>query len=69
MSFFVRSSLTATKPQIKAAVESAFKVKVLNVRTMRQEGKLRRLRRELGRRPNWKKAVVTLAEGQKIEMS
>ena len=51
------------------AVEAAFKVQVLSVRTMRQEGKMRRLRRELGQRPNWKKAVVTLAEGQKIEIT
>lgn len=62
-------ALDANKPEIKRAVETAFKVKVLNVRTMRQEGKMRRLRRDLGQRPNWKKAIVTLAEGQKIEIT
>ena len=64
-----RVALTANKHEIKQAVETAFKVNVLNVRTMRQEGKFRRLRRELGQRSNWKKAIVTLAEGQKIEMT
>ena len=62
-------ALTANKVEIKQAVEAAFKVKVISVRTMRQEGKMRRLRQALGQRPNWKKAVVTLAEGQKIEMT
>ena len=62
-----RVALTANKMQIKQAVEAAFKVKVLSVRTMRQEGKFRRLRRDLGQRSNWKKAVVTLAEDNKIE--
>lgn len=64
-----RVALTANKHQIKEAVEAAFKVKVTQVRTMRQEGKLRRLRRDQGQRSNWKKAVVTLAEGHKIEMT
>ena len=64
-----RVALTANKHDIKRAVEAAFKVKVTAVRTMRQEGKFRRLRRDLGQRPNWKKAIVTLAEGQKIEMT
>ena len=62
-------ALTATKQDIKRAVESAFKVQVLNVRTMRQHGKMRRLRRDIGQRPDWKKAIVTLAEGQKIEIT
>ena len=62
-------ALAANKLEIKRAVETAFKVKVLSVRTMRQEGKMRRLRRDLGQRPNWKKAIVTLAEGQKIEIT
>ena len=60
---------TANKHEIKLAVESAFKVSVLEVRTMRQHGKMRRIRRELGQRSDWKKAIVTLAEGQKIEMT
>ena len=64
-----RVSLDANKHDIKRAVEAAFKVKVIAVRTMRQEGKFRRLRRDIGQRPNWKKAIVTLAEGQKIEMT
>lgn len=62
-------SLTATKQDIKRAVESAFKVNVLSVRTMRQHGKMRRLRRDIGQRPDWKRAIVTLAKGQKIEIT
>ncbi|MBI4217133.1 MAG: 50S ribosomal protein L23 [Chloroflexi bacterium] len=60
-------STDATKPQIKAAVEKAFKVKVLAVNVMTVPGK----RRAIGRRPaftsSWKKAVVTLQAGQKLE--
>jgi large subunit ribosomal protein L23 len=57
----------ATKPQIKRAVEELFKVKVVGVNTMNVRGKLRRQRRpDQGRASNWKKAIVTLKEGDKI---
>ena len=57
----------ATKLQIKRAVEELFKVKVVRVNTMNVRGKLRRQRRpDQGRSSNWKKAVVTLKEGDKI---
>ena len=57
----------SNKIQIKRAVEERFKVKVTQVRTLRIRGKVKRLGRFTGRRPDWKKAIVTLAEGQKIE--
>lgn len=57
----------ANKPQIKQAVEELFKVKVLRVNTMNVHGKVRRQRRpDQGRSSDWKKAVVTLREGDKI---
>jgi large subunit ribosomal protein L23 len=55
------------KHQVKDAVETAFKVNVLQVRVMRVPGKLRRVGRKIGRRPDRRKAIVKLAEGQKIE--
>ncbi len=57
----------ATKPQIARAVEEVFKVTVTNVNTMRVPGKTRRLRYNLGTTRSWKKAIVTLKEGDKIE--
>ena len=57
----------ATKPEIAAAVEEAFKVDVVAVNTIKVHGKERRLGRKSGRRPDWKKAIVTVAKGQKIE--
>ena len=56
--------LSATKIQIRQAVEQIFKVKVQAVNTMRYEGKMKRL----GRRSDWKKAVVTLKPGETIEL-
>lgn len=56
----------ANKIQIKKAVEHFFEVKVEDVNTMIQHGKKRRLRRTTGRKPDWKKAIVTLKEGEKI---
>lgn len=61
-------SLDATKPAIREAVESHFKVKVLDVRTLVVRGKIRRVGRYSGKRPNWKKAIVTIQKGQKIEL-
>ncbi|MDP6474542.1 MAG: 50S ribosomal protein L23 [Rhodospirillales bacterium] len=61
-------SLDATKPEIKKAVESLFEVKVKQVNTIRMKGKTKRFKGHLGRRVNWKKAVVSLAEGETIDM-
>jgi large subunit ribosomal protein L23 len=57
----------ATKPQIKKAVEELFKVKVIKVNTINVTGKARRQRTaQAGSAPDWKKAIVTLKEGDKI---
>ena len=58
----------ANKIEIKQAIEKIFKVKVDKVRTQVRKGKPRRVRFKLGYQPDWKRAVVTLKEGQKIEM-
>ena len=57
----------ANKIEVKKAVESLFKVKVIKVRIARYLGKIRRVGRSMGRRPGWKKAYVTLREGDKID--
>ncbi len=57
----------ANKFQIKQAVETAFKVKVEKINTMNVTGKKKRLGRHQGKKSNWKKAVITLPEGQSIE--
>ena len=64
-----RVPLTATKPEIKAAVEGLFKVKVLAVNTLRQQGKIKMFRGRPGQRGDFKKAMVTLAEGQSIDVT
>ncbi|MEZ5666981.1 MAG: 50S ribosomal protein L23 [Alphaproteobacteria bacterium] len=64
-----RVSMDATKPEIKLAVEQLFDVKVTAVNTLRQKGKIKRWRGKPGRRPDSKKAVVTLAEGQSIDVT
>ena len=56
----------STKPQIRAAVEGAFGVKVLDVRTLVVRGKERRMGKGYAKTQNWKKAIVTLREGDKI---
>ncbi|MDG2319652.1 MAG: 50S ribosomal protein L23 [Rhodospirillaceae bacterium] len=61
--------LWATKPQIKKAVETLFKVDVKGVNTLIQKGKVKRFRGEIGKRSNTKKAMVTLAEGQSIDVT
>ena len=58
----------ATKPEIRAAVEFLFEVKVATVNVVNQPGKAKRFGRTPGRRQDWKKAYVRLAEGQQIEM-
>lgn len=55
------------KPEIRLAVEKLFNVKVREVRTMMMPGKLKVMGRSLVKNSNWKKAIVTLAEGHKIE--
>ena len=57
----------ANKIEIKKAVEILFKAKVLEVRTMNVRGKLRRMGKNSGKRPDWKKAIVRLAPDQNIE--
>ena len=64
-----RVPITATKPEIRAAIEGLFGVKVTGVNTMRQKGKVKMWRGRRGRRPDTKKAVVTLAEGDSIDVS
>lgn len=60
---------TATKPQIKAAVEKLFDVKVKSVNTLVTEGKIKVFRGRLGQRSDVKKAVVTLEEGHSIDVT
>lgn len=57
----------ASKDEIKAAVESIFNVKVLSVNTVNCIGKTRRMGRNVGKRPDYKKAIVRLAAGETIE--
>lgn len=61
--------LTASKPEIKAAVESVFNVKVKAVNTLIAKGKVKRFRGRIGQRSDVKKAVVTLAEGSTIDVT
>jgi large subunit ribosomal protein L23 len=60
--------LRANKNQIKEAVQLAFNVRVTDVNTMTMKGKPRRFGRKVVNRPDWKKAVVTLVPGDKIEL-
>ncbi|TNE51594.1 MAG: 50S ribosomal protein L23 [Deltaproteobacteria bacterium] len=57
----------ANKIEIKQAVETLFEVNVTSVRTQIMRGKVKRYGRGFGKRPNWKKAIVTLGEGSHIE--
>jgi large subunit ribosomal protein L23 len=59
----------ATKPEIKAAVEGLFGVKVKGVNTLVQKGKTKRFKGRVGHRSDVKKAIVTLAEGQSIDVT
>ena len=67
--YLFQTSPEATKTDIKAAVEKLFKVKVDKVRTMLIHGKFRRFGKGGGVLPDWKKAIVTVAEGQKIDFA
>ena len=62
-------SSDATKPEVKAAVESLFKVEVKSVQIANLKGKVKRSGRVMGRRDNWKKAYVTLKPGQDIDFA
>ena len=64
-----RVALDATKPEIKEAVETLFNVKVENVNTNRTNGKVKRFRGRIGKRSDYKKAMVTLADGQTIDVT
>ena len=57
----------ANKVEIRRAVEQVFNARVVNVRTIRMNGKVKRFGRTLGKRRNWKKAIVTLAQGEHVE--
>ena len=61
-------SVDANKVEVRQAVESIFKVKVAGVRTQVMFGKEKRMGRYVGRRPSWKKAIVTLGPGSKIDL-
>ncbi len=61
-------AIDATKPAIKEAVEALFSVKVTAVNTLVRKGKVKRFRNRLGVRNDVKKAIVTLAEGQSIDI-
>jgi large subunit ribosomal protein L23 len=63
-----RVAIDANKVEVRRAVETIFKVKVTDVRTQVVFGKEKRMGRFVGRRPSWKKAVVTLGPGSKIEL-
>ena len=62
-------SMRANKIEIKKAIEEIYKVEVESVRIVILPGKLKRVRNELGKTSDWKKAIVTLKEGQKIEVT
>lgn len=59
--------LTANKIEVRQAVEQIFKVKVLDVNTLRVLGKTKRMGKHIGKRPDFKKAIVKLAPGERIE--
>ena len=66
--FAFEIDLKANKTEVKQAIEQLFKVKVLDVKTSIVRGKFRRIGRSEGQRPNWKKAIVTLKEGDAIQL-
>lgn len=64
-----RVPMDASKPEIKAAVEDLFKVNVKAVNTLISKGKTKRFRGHMGKRNDTKKAIITLAEGQSIDIT
>jgi len=68
--YTIKADPRATKTQIRLAVQELFKVKVVKVNTLNVRGKARRQRTaQAGRAPGWKKAIVTLKEGDKIDLT
>ena len=67
--YLFRVSKDANKIEIKQAVEEAYNVKVTKVNTLNMHGKWKRLRYQVGKTPDWKKAIVTLKEGNKIDIA
>ncbi|MEI7999234.1 MAG: 50S ribosomal protein L23 [Candidatus Omnitrophota bacterium] len=67
--YLFRVSTIATKIDIKRAVQEIYKVKVQDVNTIHVSGKLKRVRVKYGYSSSWKKAIVSLCEGQKIEVA
>ena len=61
-------SKDANKIDVKRAIEEIFKVKVIDVKTMNVKGKMKRMGKNIGKRPDWKKAIITLKDGDKIEV-
>jgi len=61
-------AISANKHEVKKSVEDLFKVHVLRVNIIRAKGKVKRLGRFTGKRKDWKKAIVTLREGEAIEL-
>lgn len=66
--YLFRVAPRANKIEIKRAIEQLFKVTVVDVHTVRVEGKVKRLGRFQGRLPSWKKAIATLKAGQSIDL-
>ena len=67
--YFFSVDRRANKIEIKKAIEEIYQVKVKSVNTMNLRGKMRRVRYQPGRTASWKKAIVTLREGHKIEVT
>lgn len=66
--YYFEVPLKVNRQEIREAVERIFDVEVADVRTMIVRGKIKRRGRQVGKRPNWKKALVTLKEGHKIDI-
>ncbi|WP_290745645.1 50S ribosomal protein L23 [Fibrobacter sp. UBA4309] len=64
--YVFKVALNASKDEVKAAIEKRFDVKVASVNTLINRGKIKRVRMAAGKKPNWKKAYITLKAGQKI---
>lgn len=62
-------AIDSSKREIKEAIETLFKVKVKNVNTLRQNGKIKRFKGTVGKRPEFKKAFITLEEGNSIDVT
>ena len=67
--YFFSVATVANKIEIKKAVEDVYKVKVADVNTQRVPGKNKRVRYQLGKTAEWKKAIVTLQDGHKIDLA